>query len=167
MTEIMKLGGGGRFILNPAYVNWNGADRTCRPTAMQALFGVAERCAELRADSRYPQPSIRGEYLSAPGCWGAGSAVGCLILARQDMGVSVRSERLKSPQLGIDADPEFIYELLRRHGIDHECFLERDDPGLDPCNQSFSLVGALVRRSKLSWIHETRVKATEAVAWML
>ena len=66
MTEIMKLGGGGRFTLNPAYVNWDGADRTCRPTAMQALFGVAGRCAELRADSRYPQPSIRGEYLSAP-----------------------------------------------------------------------------------------------------
>ena len=43
---------------------------TCRPTAMQALFGVAELCAELRADSRYPQPSIRGEYLSAPGVRG-------------------------------------------------------------------------------------------------
>ena len=72
MTEIMKLGGGGRFTLNPAYVNWDGADRTCRPTAMQALFGVAGRCAELRADSRYLQPSIRGEYLRALGMRGCG-----------------------------------------------------------------------------------------------
>lgn len=134
----------------------------CRLSSV--LLDVALNCVLIHAICSLP--SVENIYVPS-GCGDAGSAMGCVILTRHAMGASVHGERLKSPQLGIDADPEFIHELLRRHGIDHECFLERDDPGLDPCNQSFSLVGALVRRSKFSWIHETRVQVVRAVAWML
>lgn len=101
------------------------------------LLDVALNCVLIHAICSLP--SVENIYVPS-GCGDAGSAMGCVILTRQAMGASVRSERLKFPWLGIDADPEFIHELLRRHGIDRECFLERDDPGLGPCNQSFSLV---------------------------
>lgn len=107
----------------------------CRLSSV--LLDVALNCVLIHAICSLP--SVENIYVPS-GCGDAGSAMGCVILTRQAMGASVRSERLKSPWLGIDADPEFIHELLRRHGIDRECFLERDDPGLGPCNQSFSLV---------------------------